>query len=589
LRNTLLFARVEQTDLVLPASSNRISAVVSTSDLLDLFAVAASFGLLTLFYADVAGLVRILFAVAFTFFVPGRAIVDNWSTLARWSQVAMSVVLSLVTTGLLATTLLWAHAWHPAVLFQVEAWLSLAGLGVGAARRHDVAMHVPGFLYTERPQLGQLNGAVPRWVGLVELDGTGAIVAPDGQLRPDHERARMLVRMHHAPLGYVDVEAHPKGSLDRRSRSEANNALGVAVQGHVACDAVADDPITSELWFARAACPLRFPKTGVEALSIAVCTRNRATSLRECLRSLRKVEGDQIEILVVDNAPADNSTRDLVTNLAKRDKRIRYTCEPNPGLSHARNHALSVARFEHLAFTDDDVSVDSGWTTALAAGFSLDPEVVCVTGLVASATLETPSQRYFDSRIPWGEAFVPRRYDLGEHRDPFPLFPFNAGAFGAGANFAVRTAAVKKIGGFDTRLGVGGPGRGGEDLDIFVRLILAGGRICYIPSALVWHTERADAASLRRQMYDYGHGLGAYLAKHIVRRELRAGLMKHGVSHARSILSRQTTASRMSNLGRKGMGLAITEARGVVFGALRYWFAPRRKGRDSARQESVHE
>ncbi len=105
-------------------------------DMLDLLAVLIAVGLIALTYADRSGLPRILLALGFAFFVPGRAIVTNWPQLARWSEAAMSMVLSIVVLTLLATTTLWAHAWHPLGLFLVEAWLSLAGLGLGMSRRH---------------------------------------------------------------------------------------------------------------------------------------------------------------------------------------------------------------------------------------------------------------------------------------------------------------------------------------------------------------------------------------------------------------------------------------------------------------------
>lgn len=235
-----------------------------------------------------------------------------------------------------------------------------------------------------------------------------------------------------------------------------------------------------------------------------------------------------------------------------------------------------------MAFTDDDVSVDPGWPTALAAGFALDPDVVCVTGLVASVALGTASERYFDTRISWGEAFVPRRYDLDDHRLPLPLYPFNAGVFGSGANFAVHATAVEKIGGFDARLGVGSEGRGGEDLDIFVRLLSAGGRICYLPSALVWRTRPADPARLRGQIYDYGHGLGAYFAKHFGERDLRKALVRHGISHADSFFIRRRQATNAIAPRRPGVRMAFTEAMGLISGAFRYWWSLHGVARNTA-------
>jgi len=106
------------------------------ADALDLLSGLMAVCLLGLVYAGLSGIPRTLLALAFTFFVPGRAIVTNWPRMARSSVPGMSMVLSLGVLTLLATITLWAHAWHPLTLFQIEAWLSLFGLGVGIARRH---------------------------------------------------------------------------------------------------------------------------------------------------------------------------------------------------------------------------------------------------------------------------------------------------------------------------------------------------------------------------------------------------------------------------------------------------------------------
>ena len=81
---------------------------------------------------------RLLLAVAFTFFVPGRAIVSNWPRMARWSGVGMSIVFSVGVLTLLATVALWAGWWHPLALFLIEAIVSLAGLANGIVRRHQI-------------------------------------------------------------------------------------------------------------------------------------------------------------------------------------------------------------------------------------------------------------------------------------------------------------------------------------------------------------------------------------------------------------------------------------------------------------------
>lgn len=104
-------------------------------DVLDVLAGLIAVLLVVLVDEGWSGPPRLLLALAFTFFVPGRAIVSNWHTTARWSQAAMSMVFSLAVLALVATVTLWAHIWHPLGLFQLEAWLSLAALTIGIVRR----------------------------------------------------------------------------------------------------------------------------------------------------------------------------------------------------------------------------------------------------------------------------------------------------------------------------------------------------------------------------------------------------------------------------------------------------------------------
>jgi uncharacterized membrane protein len=105
-------------------------------DLFDLASIVISVGLIGLVAEGAVGIPRILLALAFAFFVPGRAVVTNWPRLARWSQFAMSMILSLTILTLLATATLWAHAWHPVGIFEVEACISAIAVVAGMARRH---------------------------------------------------------------------------------------------------------------------------------------------------------------------------------------------------------------------------------------------------------------------------------------------------------------------------------------------------------------------------------------------------------------------------------------------------------------------
>jgi GT2 family glycosyltransferase len=419
----------------------------------------------------------------------------------------------------------------------------------------------------------------PIWTGLLDFDHADPVVGIGGPIRADHVLARVLVRLHGAPVGYVSIAPQPEETLGERAREAAAATLSPMLLSHAHCAEASEPGPDSPDWVARTACALSFPPSEGVGVTIAIATRNRTELLRSCLNAVQKIDYEKLEILVVDNAPSDSSTQELVSELARSDARLVYACEPGRGASAARNLALASARYDIVALTDDDVLVDPGWVSALVAGFTADPEVTCVTGFVAPNALDNPFQRYFEYRYPHQGLFVPALYDMDQHRRSSSLYPFQAGIFGRGANMAVRRSAALKVGGFDTLLGAGAVCRGGEDLDLFVRLILDGGRICYVPSALIWHRHRENADALNNAVYVYGYGLGSYLSKHLSNRNLRTGLLAHAARLPGPQVARMKSASRSSQLGAHSLRLAMAEAYGVLAGAMGYRVAARRQAR----------
>ncbi|MFC5805538.1 glycosyltransferase [Streptomyces formicae] len=322
---------------------------------------------------------------------------------------------------------------------------------------------------------------------------------------------------------------------------------------------------------------------GLPRTSVVVATRERADQLARALDSLLTQDHPDFEIVVVDNAPVTDATRDLVQT--KYAGAVRYVHEPVPGLAAAHNRGIAAADGAVLAFTDDDVIADPHWLTALSAPFADDPRIGCATGLILPARLTTPAQILLESHGGFAKGFAPRTYDPARPPADEPLFPFTAGRFGSGANMAFRARALKAVGGFDPATGTGTPARGGDDLYAFVRILAAGHRLRYTPDALVWHHHRETPQDLRSQAYGYGAGLTAYLTAVLARRPalLPALLARlpRGLAHARAM-----TAWREGGNGVPGQhgtdhhpwprGLSRLERRGMLYGPLGYARARRR-------------
>ncbi|NQE33171.1 glycosyltransferase family 2 protein [Microcoleus asticus] len=252
----------------------------------------------------------------------------------------------------------------------------------------------------------------------------------------------------------------------------------------------------------------RFP-----SLTVAICTKDRPENLARCLQHLLKLQtpiaGEKLyfEVLVIDNAPSDERTKELVDSLPG----VRYAREQKPGLDFARNRALQEATGELLAFLDDDVTPDRQWLNGLMEAWAENPDAGGFTGLVLPYELVTEAQILFESRGGFRRGFEKIRY--GQILPYNPLYPCGAGIFGAGCNMAFRRDVLLKLGGFDDALDTGAPLPGGGDLDIFYRVVRAGYLLVYEPRYLVFHQHRREYEKLRHQYWTWGLGFMAFVVK----------------------------------------------------------------------------
>jgi glycosyltransferase involved in cell wall biosynthesis len=243
--------------------------------------------------------------------------------------------------------------------------------------------------------------------------------------------------------------------------------------------------------------------------SVMICTRNRAASLARTLASIKAADrpaGFMWELVVVDNGSTDH-TAAVLADFSSRLP-LAPTTEPNPGLSNARNHAVSAARGRHLIWTDDDVVVEPGWLAAYAEAFRRWPDVAIFGGKILPV-LEEPVAPWFAACLD-DLALLCARRDFGD--EPLPLtseddrVPF-------GANCVIRAAEQAKFP-FDPDLGVApGRSRGGEETTVLHAMLAEGLTGYYVPGAVVRHMippRRQTIASVRS--YYRGHGDGPGLA-----------------------------------------------------------------------------
>ncbi|TGE06318.1 glycosyltransferase family 2 protein [Hymenobacter fodinae] len=234
-------------------------------------------------------------------------------------------------------------------------------------------------------------------------------------------------------------------------------------------------------------------------VSVIICTRNRASSLKMCIEALHRMTCQPTEIIVVDNAPSDDSTKKVAESFPD----VRYIMEPSVGLSYARNAGIHNANSGIVAFTDDDVLVHPEWVYRVWETF-LDPSVFAMTGLIIAAELDTEAQQIFEKHWSFNRGYLDIAYDRAYFKRVESAGP-PVWEIGAGANTAFRKEVFNKVGLFDERLGPGAAGCN-DDSEMWFRILVGGYTIQYNPRAVVYHTHRREIKDLKRQIYTYMSG-----------------------------------------------------------------------------------
>ena len=244
-------------------------------------------------------------------------------------------------------------------------------------------------------------------------------------------------------------------------------------------------------------------------VSVLVCTRNRPEGLLRLLRSLLvepeapATEATSLEVIVVDQSDGPETSQ-AVASLGP-DERVRFVRSRTRGKGAALNEGLALAGSEILVCTDDDCEAGSGWAEGMTRALQERPGAA----VLFCQVLPTPG---YDTQ----RGFIPA-YLLSRSRTIASL-SFRCSRFGLGAGMAVRTAAVRALGGFDPTLGPGSLFPSCDDWDIAVRTLLGGWQVYEAKElAIVHHGFRSFAEGVEHARRDW-IALGAACAK-----PLRAG------------------------------------------------------------------
>jgi glycosyltransferase involved in cell wall biosynthesis len=181
-------------------------------------------------------------------------------------------------------------------------------------------------------------------------------------------------------------------------------------------------------------------------VSVILATYRRGHVIGRALRSVLAQSVRDLEVLVLDDVPGDE-TEAVVRSMC--DPRVHYISHPSRrGVAAARNQGLALARGKYVAFQDSD---DEWLADKLAHQVGRLESAPAGVALTQAAVLhyDLDSAAYFLS-------------DLPEGQEATAILRCNMTSFTQG--WLVRKAALQAVGGFDERLPLW------EDWELMIRI-----------------------------------------------------------------------------------------------------------------------
>lgn len=270
--------------------------------------------------------------------------------------------------------------------------------------------------------------------------------------------------------------------------------------------------------------------------AVVILCWNGRKLLEQFLPSLVKYQPDDADLVVADNASADDSA-DWVSKNFPSVKLIRL--EKNFGFAAGYNEAIRKIGSDLIVLINQDVEVTENWLPPLVKMMESDERIAAVQPRIRSYQKKSHFE-YAGAAGGWmdqygytfcrGRIFDAIEEDKNQYNTPAEIF------WASGACMVVRKQVYEKLGGLDADFFAHM-----EEIDLCWRIKNEGYRIMYCPDSVVYHL---GGASLPQ-----GHPMKTYLnyrnnlimleknlPDELVRKVVRRRELLDGISAFRSVL-----------------------------------------------------
>jgi len=207
------------------------------------------------------------------------------------------------------------------------------------------------------------------------------------------------------------------------------------------------------------------------AITVVIPAYRVGALVSEALTSVLGQQRADWRAIVVDDGDPDVT---LHVGPFLTDPRIRLLQTDNAGVSVARNRAIAEANTPYIAFLDGDDVLEPDYCSVMIAALEMNPKAGFVTGDASYFGADRGGELF--------SAYNPQTMPATLERVLERRFNIFAAA-------TVRREALASVGGFQAGLTTS------EDFDLWLRLLIAGWELAYVPRPVAQYRRRAGSAS----------------------------------------------------------------------------------------------
>lgn len=235
--------------------------------------------------------------------------------------------------------------------------------------------------------------------------------------------------------------------------------------------------------------------TDFPLLSIILVNWNRPKDTLDCVESIRRSTYPNYRIIVVDNGSSDDSLLQLRKHksnliLIEAGKNLGFTGGNNKGIQYALN-----LNAEYIFLLNNDTLIAPDALEKLVLAAEGDKNV----GIVTPKILFYPqSTLVWAAGTAYSKGWMKPRLTGYKEIDAGQFDQERDLSWASGCALLIAKEVVAKIGLLDDEFFAVC-----EDLDYGLRVLQFGYRICYVPSAVIWHKESVSAGGYDAPQYVY--------------------------------------------------------------------------------------